>query len=144
VYNLSGGGEEVDTGMRVRLYYSSDHTPLSVPYNKGFELNEVLDLLKELERQSRLVYETVDTSELSDHDLREAYIAAMAPAIIKGRTGYNIKRVFGSRRLSGIHFGKGIPALLVYEESEHPRDVYPHRLGQIPITIKEFLENLAE
>jgi hypothetical protein len=129
--------------MRVTLYYSSEHTLLDTPDNAGFDLDKALSLLEKLVRQGKLVYEVIDTSRLSSREVYEAYTQATIPAVVKGRVGYNIKHVYGSRRKSGVYFGREIPALLVYEEGENPSDVYPHRLGEAEITIKEFLESLT-
>lgn len=128
--------------MKLELFYSSKHLPFDVPENEGFDLDEVLRLLEGLKDQA--IYSVTDTSALSKGDLYEVYKLAMVPAVRKGRTGYNIRRVFGSRRISGHYFGREVPALLVYEEEgKNPTDVYPHQIGATVKTIREFLEDLS-
>ena len=131
--------------MRIELYYSSTHTLLEDPANEGFHLDEILQLLRGLESQGRVACKIVDSRTLADRDLHDVYVLATMPAVNKARTGYNIRQVFGSRRRSSTHFGTQVPALLVYDEVEstYPTDVYPHRVGQAMMTIREFLEGLS-
>ena len=127
--------------MRLTFYFSSKHKPSKIPENNGFNLDEILGCLKSLEDKGQTTYGVIDTSTLSGADLFDAYITASAPAILKGRTGYNVSHVFGTRRSKGIFFGREIPALSVYGEMDQiPTDIYPHRKGQAIITISEFLE----
>ncbi len=58
---------------------------------------------------------------------------------------YRVRQVFGSKRHPGSLFGKGVPALVVYERADHaPIDVYPHEEDGRLVTIREFLKGLLE
>ena len=124
--------------MILRLYRSAKHQPLEVPSNKHF--HEVLNLLRLLEKKG-VSNEIIDTDSLSEEEIQKAYLDAVVPSVFKK---FGIRRVFGSRRRSGWLFGRGVPALLVYEEGEqYPSDVYPHDEGQGRVkTIREFLYDL--
>ena len=126
--------------MRLRLYLSTNEkVSPSNQANQGFD--EALELLAFL-KDKGFDCESIDTSQLSDRDIQEAYMEAIYPSV---RQKFGIRRIFGTRRRSGCFFGKGVPALFAYEDdSRHPIDVYPHgELGRV-IPIKEFLESLIE
>ncbi len=126
--------------MKLRLYLSTNEKVFpSDRANQGFD--EALELLAFL-KDKGLDYERIDTSQLSDKEIQEAYMEAIYPSV---RRKFGIRRIFGSRRRSGCFFGKGVPALFVYgDDSRHPIDVYPHEeLGHV-ITVQEFLESLIE
>jgi hypothetical protein len=54
-----------------------------------------------------------------------------------------VRQVFGSKRHPGFLFGRGVPALLVYDDGKpYPADVYPHRGRTRTVTIRAFLEEL--
>ena len=124
--------------MILRLYQSAKHRFLDIPSNKDFD--DVGNLLKLLSRKG-INIEIFNMDSLSEADALKAYSHAVVPSVFKK---FGIRRVFGSRRRSGWLFGKGVPALLVYEEDQdYPVDVYPHDEGQGTIrTIKEFLYDL--
>lgn len=123
--------------MYLKLYHDPEGGVLGVPENEG--IKEVVDLLEEARRRGVEV-EIVDARTLSQEDLTEAYGHAVIPSVWN-RVG--IRRVFGTRRSSAAFFGRGVPALLVYEGgSEYPSDVYPHRDGNNVTTIREFLVRL--
>lgn len=123
--------------MKLKLYYSTKQHPLDDPTNHGF--SEAVDLLAFLQSQG-IICEKIDTTELPNDKVYEAYAAAWHSSVSKK---FGIRRVFGTRRRSGCFFGREVPALLVYEDSgRHPIDVYPQeRLGRT-ITIKEYLTGL--
>lgn len=138
--NKDGGSSSPENRMRLVFYYSNLEAPLDVPANKGFDLNEILTLLKSL-RSKGIEYETVESSALPEVELSEAYVNAAVPSVYKK---YRIRKIFGSRRRSGWLFGKGVPGLLVYEEGDkYPSDVFPHEeLNGNIVTVKDYLENL--
>jgi hypothetical protein len=143
VYLWVGRERKRRSQVKLKLYYSSKHELSKIDENAGFDFDEILGELRSLEAQGQASFSIVDTSELSGADLFDAYIAASVPAVLKGHTMYNISRVFGTKRSKGIFFGREVPAMLVYGEmDQHPTDVYPHRIGQAIITIKEFLEKI--
>ena len=126
--------------MKLRLYLNTNEKSfLSNRANQGFD--QAVELLAFL-KDKGFDYKRIDTSQLSDKDIQETYMDAIYPSV---RQKFGIRRIFGSRRRSGCFFGKGVPALFVYEDdSGYPTDVYPHEeLGRV-ITIKEFLETLIE
>ncbi|MFC2012627.1 hypothetical protein ACFLVU_05805 [Chloroflexota bacterium] len=124
--------------MILKLYHSGTHQPPDVPANKG--LPNVTNLLKLLQRKG-IDSQIIDIDSLSDEEALKAYSDAVVPSVFKK---FGIRRVFGSRRRSGVLFGREIPALLVYDDDqEYPSDVYPHDEGQGKIvTIEGFLYNL--
>ena len=126
--------------MQLKYYYSSAVSPSYLPANEG--LQDVPALLKQAEK-SGVKCEEIDTSELTDEQVGEAYInSVVGPTQLKK---YRVRQVFGSARHSGWLFGKQVPALVVYVSSQKtPEDIYPHeRLGHI-VTIKEGLEKVVK
>jgi len=122
--------------MKLKLYWSTKHKLIDVPFNKQFY--EVTNLLQQLKKKG-ISSEVIDTDSLSDDALYTAYQNAVVPSV---HWKFGIRRVFGTRRRSGCYFGREVPALLVYEEGEsYPGDVYPHEEGQVRVrTIYEFLQ----
>lgn len=122
------------------MYYRKDSV-LDKPENQGFRLEEIRALLEQLEAGG-VQLELVETSALSDENLMKAYLEAIVPSVYKK---YRIRQVFGSKRHPGCLFGKGVPALVVYERGDHlPTDVYPHEEGGRMVTIREFLESMLQ
>jgi len=130
------GGEEVEV-VKLKLYYNSKQHPQNDPANQGF--SEAMDLLAVLESQG-IHCDRIDTVRLPNEKVYEAYADAWTPSVSRK---FAIRRVFGTRRRSGCYFGREVPALLVYEDSNgDPIDVYPHeKLGRT-VTIKDFLKGL--
>jgi len=77
---------------------------------------------------------------MSDELLYGAYSRAIMPSVFNR---FKVRRVFGTRKRSGVFFGRQAPALLVYEdESQYPIDLYP-KIGEGKReSIEEFLQNL--
>lgn len=71
-------------------------------------------------------------------EAEEAYIRLAVPPSMRQR--YRVRLVFGTHKYAGGFFGKGVPALIVYEDGS-PQDVYPHEEqdGTI-VTINDYLE----
>jgi hypothetical protein len=82
--------------------------------------------------------------DMSTEEVRNIYIREVCPLAVRKKV--RVRQVFGSRRDPGFAFGKGVPALLVYEdEGRYLVDVYPHEeLAGRLITIKEFLQSLLD
>lgn len=126
--------------MRMKMYYRVDSL-LDTPANQGFRLNEIRALLEQL-AAGGVQLEVVETSLLPEEALMEAYLEATKPSVYRK---YRVRQVFGSKRRPGYLFGKGVPALVVYEgEDRYPTDVYPHEEGGRMVTIREFLEGLLQ
>ena len=128
-----------NNGLKLILYYSSDHKPLEDPANRG--LSEVDRLWEKLPKN--INKEKIDTNNMDEEELGKIYSKSCYPSVFTKK--YKIRQVFGSRKRSGCFFCREVPALLVYKDIEYPIDVYPHeeKGGKI-ITIKEFLEKLIE
>ena len=123
------------------LIHHSQTQPLASPDNESFDLRAIQAILRRLEGLG-VVWEIVDTMTISDEELTNLYIEATLPT---ARTKYRVRQVFGSKRHAGFLFGRGVPALLVYELGKSsPVDVYPHRRGTRTVTIRAFLEDLLK
>ena len=125
----------------LKLIHHSQTQPLASPDNESFDLRAIQAVLRRLEGLG-VVWEIVDTMTISDEELTNLYIEATLPT---ARTKYRVRQVFGSKRHAGFLFGRGVPALLVYEPGKsYPVDVYPHRRGTRTVTIRAFLEDLLK
>ena len=123
--------------MHLKLYYSSEVEPSYSSANEEFD--KVLELLEKMERKG-VTCERIDTRQLTDEQIAEAYIrSVIGPTQLKK---YRVRQVFGSARRSGWLFGKQVPALVVYSasESQFPEDVFPHAIGGHIVTIQEYLK----
>lgn len=124
--------------MRLKLVHHSQTQPIASPENEGFDLKEIRAILERLEKLG-VSSELLDTITTSDEERIDLYLEATLPTALKK---YQVRQVFGSKRHAGFLFGKGVPALLVYEPGEpYPVDVYPHRRGTRTVTIRVFLED---
>lgn len=125
--------------MRLELYYAPDL--LSGPWNEGFDPLQIEALLLRLKELKGTIYYIRDASKWSWEDAERAYIELAVPPSVRKR--YRIRKVFGTNTAAGSFFGKGIPALVVFE-GESPIDVYPHEEpGGRLITIRGYLEELV-
>jgi len=124
--------------MKFILYFDSQTSPLQASANTGFQ--EAMTIAKALQRKG-LPLKLVNTERLNAEEVQKGYSAAVVASVQKK---YRIRQIFGSRRRSGWLFGRGVPALLVYGQSEKvPDEVYPHeQLGRV-VTIKEFLDGVG-
>ena len=128
-------------GMNLKLIHHGQMPSSNFQANEGFDHAEIEDLLKELEKLG-VSWEVIETSRMSNDDLFKLYSDAIVPAVQKK---YPIRKIFGTNRNSRVNFGKGVPALLVYEPgSDYPVDVYPHGTGRNIVTIRTFLESLIQ
>ena len=121
----------------LKLFYSSE---IDKP---GCDLDGIFSLLDRL-KEAGVCVELVDTAKMNDRELHEFYTTeAVYPT--HGRH-YRIGQIFGTRRKTGVFFGKEQPALLVYEKgAERPTDIFPHTIKGQRITIEEFLrEKISE
>ena len=136
-------GARCDRGfknMELKLYYSTVIKPFDDSRNDGFDA--VFALLKQIEDKG-IKCHRVDTSQLTDEQIAEAYIhSVIGPTQLKK---YRVRQVFGSARHSGWLFGRQVPALVVYTtSSQMPEDVFPHAIGGRIVTINEYLEKLTQ
>lgn len=129
------------TEMNLKLIYHPKMLPHELPANRGFDLSKIKVLLEQVE-QLGVSWEVIETSKTSEEELSSLYIEAISPAV---HHKYPVRQIFGSKRNSGFMFGKGVPALVVYESSkDYPSDIYPHGAGDHVVTIKVFLEGLLK
>lgn len=125
--------------MKLVIYYDSTTEPLGSSTNAGFD--EALKLVQTLQKKGAPI-QLINTGHISQEELQKGYFNAVGASVLKK---YRIRQVFGSRRHSGWLFGKGVPALLVFDRSDKlPDDVYPHELLGRTVTIKEFLDSIKD
>jgi len=123
--------------MHFKLYYSTKIEHSYSPANEGFD--KVWELLEKMEKKG-VKCERIDTSQLTDEQVAQAYIrSVIGPTQLKK---YRVRQVFGSARRSGWLFGKQVPALVVYSSSgsQFPEDVFPHAIGGHIVTVQEYLK----
>jgi hypothetical protein len=120
--------------MNLIYYRSSDpqRQPFAGERNDGIEA--VPKLLKQLEAKGHRV-EIKDTATMTEQQRKEAYIGAIVPAVYRH---YEVRRMFGSNRISASMFGAEVPALIVIDGNS-AGDTYPHRKGSCISTIHSFL-----
>ncbi len=106
--------------------------------NVRADLKKILALLEKLKKAKKLDYKVIDTAEMSDSQRSKAYIDVIGPSVFNK---YEIRRVFGTNRQSGVSFGKEQPALYVAGDIW---DVFPHRKNGKVTTIESFLEHLMK
>lgn len=104
--------------------------------NSRSDMHTIIELLDKLKKSKKLDYRMIDTSKLTDSQRMDAYGKVIGPSVFNK---YEVRRVFGTNRQSGIFFGKEQPALLVEGDIW---DIFPHRKNGKEITIVKFLENL--
>lgn len=81
--------------------------------------------------------EVMDIGRMNEEQRMTAYIRALTPSVYQK---YRVRKVFGSQRHAGSAFGRGVPALVVWDDVDGSAlDVYSHeKLGRV-VTIYEFL-----
>jgi hypothetical protein len=122
--------------MKLVYYFSSKRQPIEIDRNEG--VDDVQKLLKRLEAKGHRV-EMKDTAAMTEQQRNKAYISAIVPAICRH---YELRKMFGSNRISGSFFGAEVPALLV-TDGDSIGDTYPHRKGGHITTIRSFLSELV-
>ena len=123
----------------LKYYFSTEVDPLMTPTNEG--VAEVKKLLEKLDKFGVPV-ELIDVAGLTEKDRTDAYSDAVGVSVIKK---YRIRQVFGSRRISGTSFGKGVPALIIRNlETGKPEEVYPRQEPGRAVPIAAFLRAYVE
>ena len=126
--------------MKLKLIYGSTVSLFDKPHNKDFDKALVL-LKNEMHHYAKV--EIIEAEKISNEERYNIYSQACVPSSVRGK--FRLRQVFGTKRKSGRFFGKGVPALLVYENDiEYPVSVYPHEKNGKTTTIKEFLETLKK
>lgn len=106
--------------------------------NVRSDVKKITQLLEKLKKAKKLDYKIIDTSKMSDTERSSAYANVIGPSVFNK---YEVRRVFGTNRNSGVWFGKEQPALLVQGDIW---EIFPHRKNDKDVTIEKFLENLAK
>jgi hypothetical protein len=122
--------------MKLVYYFSSKRQPIAIDRNEGVE--DVPKLLKRLDAKGHRV-EMKDTAAMTEQQRNKAYISAIVPAVYRH---YELRKMFGSNRISGCFFGAEVPALLV-TDGDSVGDTYPHRREDRISTIRSFLSELV-
>jgi hypothetical protein len=122
--------------MHFDVYYGE---PMTAEVNRGFDPLRIWTLLDRLRKEQGIEFSIMDASHLGASELEAAYEQAM---VASAWHHFRIRKVFGTNRSSGSFFGRGIPALIVWE-GERPIAVYPHETqdGRV-ISISDYLNSL--
>lgn len=127
----------MEMARRFVLYYAPDDV-MSVSENDDFDPLRISALLLQLKQEQGIESEVIDVTRWSGAELERAYESAVIPSVWNR---YRIRKVFGTNSSSASFFGRGVPALLVYE-GERPVHVFPHEeLGEV-VTICDYLQQL--
>jgi len=118
--------------LKATLYKSSKES------NIRTDLTFVESTLKELAEQKKLEYSIIDTADMTESELTEAYTKALLPSVWHK---YRIRTVFGTNRNSGCFFGKEQPALLLEGDIW---GIYPHEKDGKKVLMETFLANLTK
>jgi hypothetical protein len=122
--------------MKLVYYFSSKRQPIAIDRNEG--VDDAPKLLKRLDAKGHRV-EMKDTAGMTEQQRNKAYISSIVPAVYRH---YELRKMFGSNRISGCFFGAEVPALLV-TDGDSVGDTYPHRKGDRIFTIHSFLRELV-
>ena len=126
--------------MKLEFYYNSEIKPFDEP---ECDNTKVIEACNELNKNG-IKCDIIDTAKIAEEQRSKAYIDASMAAVRKGREGYKVRQVFGSRKDSGFLFGKRVPALVVRNDNGHVVDVYPHERYTRKVPINEFLKNVRQ
>lgn len=106
--------------------------------NVRSDIGKITGLLEKLKKSKKIDYKIIDTSKMTDSERSSAYANVIGPSVFNK---YEVRRVFGTNRNSGVWFGKEQPALLVQGDIW---EIFPHRKNGKDVTIEKFLENLLK
>jgi hypothetical protein len=107
------------------------------PENKGFDRDHIVQVLDRL-RSAGHTCDIVNSDGLSEEERTKRYFRAVGGA----GNRYSVSALYGSRRRGGgPYFGKGVPALIVFDGSEAV-DVYHHEVGGDVQTIRGYVDSL--
>lgn len=124
--------------MRLELYCSEGEL-VEAPENRGYRPLQIAALLSRLRDGKGLDYTIQDVAAWGRDSVARAYERAV---IASYTNRYAIRKVFGTNSSSGVFFGRGVPALIVYDEGDRPVHVFPHEERGDLVTICDYLETL--
>src|SRR5713101_9855933 len=115
--------------MKQILYCGgADDVWLQDPRNAGFQ--SVSACRSEL--TSVGLFDQIDTTAMTDQERFDLYLNSLWPSQVRH---YRLRGVFGTNKYPGVFFGKQIPALVVFDDTGLPLDVFPHDEGGKYVTI---------
>lgn len=118
--------------INATLYMSSKEA------NTRSDLNKIKQLLDKLKNSKKLDYKITDTAKMTPEECDHAYAETILPSVFNK---YQVRKVFGTNRHSGVFFGKEQPALLLKGDMW---EVYPHIKNGKTISIEKFLGSLTK
>jgi len=118
--------------LKATLYRSKNES------NVRTDLNFVESTLNKLAERKKLECNIIDTANMTDTELMEAYTKALLPSVWHK---YRVRTVFGTNRHSGCFFGKMQPALLMEGDIW---GIYPHEKDGEKVSMETFVANLSK
>mgnify|MGYP001082692442 CR=1 FL=1 len=102
----------------------------------SFNSNSPALVMASFQSEARALTKTVSSLKISAN-----FTKASVAAVMKK---YDVSTVFGTKENEGAFFGRKVPALLVYKDSNfgYPQEVYPRNEKGSIITIEEYLSSL--
>jgi len=101
------------------------------------DADKIRSVLTKLAKANKVEFSVVETAKMTEDERFGEYAKAIVPSIFNK---YQVRKVFGTNRQSGIFFGREEPALLVEGKRN---DIYPHIKNGKTVTIEDFLKELA-
>ncbi len=106
------------------------------------DYSSVESIFADLSRNSGVNTQVIDAGKIEETDRQKLYFSIVPLSV---RLKFQIRKVFGSRRIAASLFGLQVLALLVYEgNEENPVDVYPKIHKGRVVTISEYLTELED
>jgi hypothetical protein len=102
------------------------------------DADKIRSVLTKLAKSGKVELKVVETAKMTGAERFAEYARAIVPSIFNK---YQVRKVFGTNRQSGIFFGREEPALLVEGKRN---DIYPHIKDGKTITIEDFLQELTK
>ena len=106
--------------------------------NVRSDTKKIVQLLENLKKSKKLDYKIIDTSKITYSERMKAYIEVIGHSVFYK---YEVRRLFGTNRKSGIWFGKEQPALFLEGDKW---EVFPHRKKDEEVSIENFLAQFRD
>ncbi len=121
-----------------KYYFDSRTTPFKTPTNR--DINEAEHILRSMVKEGQVTM--IETGDWNHEQRFEAYLDVIVVAVKKKSA---VRKIYGTNRYPAVSFGKGVPSLIIYDDSTgHSTDAYPRMVNGQVVTIKEYLGNLKE